>query len=780
MQLSIVAYTKPLINKESKMDKSIEVANKLTNNQSQIKEESKMKDKKYFVNGQELNNSVQSYGFFEQIKAKEIHLDKFPVTEKLDKTICEKESHVGFSYLRDDGMRRVKIDDLGWEEIVKVLKLSINHEDDLKIGKRLGRLFRIVDHYKWFKKWQISCYINENHGLHVDGYNLINLRLAKQLDHKARVGDIYALTYIDNDKYVKGHVEVKHGLAADFIFYDCNINKDVTLNSQDIYISLEKKKLSDKVRMDVQSMVNFFEGFGTEQIMDLGIGGVIKLVNDVKSGKFSELLDDFRVAEESNIKWGLHEAILRGIDYREYKGLYRAAIGNIRKTMSKFGMSGDKAVFNFPIIGAFAAYSAPDTRCYDKYGNLESDLAENEVYITDEGAIMFSPMGYEKRDLIHGTKDHDDRMVVIPITNNKDEAFIYRSPNDVGEYGIYTVVNWPKTIEIEARVKLNKDALAPRMVPVAKPVEAPKNKSPFDKLFEKVANKAKAQEYKEPKTYSRKSMLYAMYSMKHGIIGSVSNAGFIRSSVRISPKKSLDFAWNLNDIIDAGMLGKGAKIGVIYDMYKYIVDNKIGVAKCLIPRMPKGYYENDGVFVPLREKCRVANNHPVDWVLKGIEKYIDVELDRLYEVANSKVIKTKITPDGILALKAARIYDKYLDNRKALVDVHGVGNIEYMEGLKELHDKLSNWITKYNYDDQVIIVSKWIVLLQIAGPYSKDALIWIKNVYPITMDILASMGKAKYLETAGDQVVDKVWDIIFNPDTDVEYGKHLRRYSLSK
>ena len=180
-----------------------------------------------------------------------------------------------FTYLREDKLRTIDAFDsagikISFDQFSEKFGIKINSTNLFKTGKYLSRVFRPVRYAGHFTN--IDVHINENPelmGKITDGLSLISVSLAKVLGwEKVKPGMSAQLTLFFDKGLVKGHCVVSDKIDHDVIVYgNDNIKTEIGLSGRQ-YISVEPVKLSKKLRMDIQSLLNLWNLFGGEQYLE--------------------------------------------------------------------------------------------------------------------------------------------------------------------------------------------------------------------------------------------------------------------------------------------------------------------------------------------------------------------------------------------------------------------------------------------------------------------------------------------------------------------------------
>ena len=159
------------------------------------------------------------------------------------------------------------------------------------------------------------------------------------------------------------------------------LNLKLALTHDLEYVTLEPVKLSETLRMDIQSMLNLWDLFDGRQFLSWAHKGMIQFKTDLLSGKLSEWINvDSYHGDSENEKWALRKAILSGIDYTKFPGLIRLGWTLFRNSMIRFAEKSDgQPVFRIPVPGGKRGYIRVDLRDHDDDGNFVSIVERGTV-----------------------------------------------------------------------------------------------------------------------------------------------------------------------------------------------------------------------------------------------------------------------------------------------------------------------------------------------------------------------------------------------------------------
>ena len=202
------------------------------------------------------NNAYKPYFF---------HLGEFSLssveflTRKFNTDDVEREllqEKFSFAFLRDGELRTINAYDtdnrlIQFSDFASHFKLKIKSSNIFKSGKYLSRIFRPIKYGRFFRG--LDVYVNNNpdyKGSKTDGLSLISLKLAKSLGWDKAVSNNSAqFTLLYKDGLVKGNCIISDKIEHDIIIYTKdNIKKDISLDADFSYVSLEPLKLSKTLK----------------------------------------------------------------------------------------------------------------------------------------------------------------------------------------------------------------------------------------------------------------------------------------------------------------------------------------------------------------------------------------------------------------------------------------------------------------------------------------------------------------------------------------------------
>jgi len=539
----------------------------------------------------------------------------------VDKAILKGE--FSFAYLREDKLRTIDAYDsngkhISFERFLDYFGIEITTKNLFKTGKYLSRVFRPVRYGAFFKGMDI--YINDNPALmgkQTDGISLLSVEMAKAIGWSNAVNGMSAqLTLFYDGGLVKGNVVLSDKISHDAVIYGLdNIKNEIKLRGGVQYLALEPLKLSDSLRIDVQSLLNLYGMFGSEQYLSWAYSGIEEFKEDLFSGKLNRHLDNFNSIDEkdfSNEQWTLRKAIWHKLDYRKFPGLVRLAWTTFRNSIVRFAVDNkSEASFRIPVPGGKRGYLRVDLRDHDEHGNFISN--GNSLTLDRFGNIWIPQNLIESILEILGGGDLDDNAAVIPLEDGK--AVFYRNPNQYGEYVIYPVigdgVNFHKTNHLAGQVPQKKLKKLKKESPVRT------GNSLLDKFLKD----------KQPKEdsfleYNQANLLktYSKIIENTASIGLAANAEMIRSAIGIESKSIMKdyisrYPWNLENIIDSTVkdgIDAREDMAMVSSMLMDVAESKIPVPKSLLSRLSES----------MRSKVTVAKKHELDELLDAVKYFI--------------------------------------------------------------------------------------------------------------------------------------------------------------
>ena len=238
-----------------------------------------------------------------------------------------------FAYLREDKLRTIDMytsegEKISKEEFLSKLSISVQSKNLFKTGKYLSRIFRPTKYAGFYK--DLKVHYNDNpefQNKSTDGISIISLELAKNLGwNNAQNGKSAQFTLFSNSGLVKGHCVISSNIGYDAVIWAHNVKEEIRFTKNCTYVSIEPVKISDSVKMDIQSLLNLWSLFGDEQYFSWAKDGIEKYKNDLVSGKLAEMLDDFDDITPRDYEketWTFKKAIWHKIDYTRFPGLMR-------------------------------------------------------------------------------------------------------------------------------------------------------------------------------------------------------------------------------------------------------------------------------------------------------------------------------------------------------------------------------------------------------------------------------------------------------------------------
>ena len=249
---------------------------------------------------------------------------------------------------------------------------------------RFGGFFRGLD-----------IHINQNPrfaGKVTDGISLISVEPAKELGWENAEENMSAqFTLFFRHGLVKGHCVLSNKINHDVVVYgNENIKEEISLDEFE-YVTLEPVKLGDKLRIDIQSMLNLWNLFGPRQFLSWAYTGMQNFKTDLFAGKISNWLDNFdeiSYEDYDNEKWTLRKAVWHKIDYTKYPGLIRFAWSMFKNSIMRYAedVNGQPA-FRIPVPNGKRGYIRVDLRDHDEDGNFCSRVEKDTVELDRYGNI---------------------------------------------------------------------------------------------------------------------------------------------------------------------------------------------------------------------------------------------------------------------------------------------------------------------------------------------------------------------------------------------------------
>jgi len=689
---------------------------------------------------------------------------------------AEKELLIGdhsFAYLREDKLRTIDVFDLSnnkisFADFCSMFGIRIKSNNLFKTGKYLSRVFRPVRYAGHFKN--IRIHINQNPkliGKITDGISLISLSMAKVLGwKKAQPGMSAQFTMFFDLGLVKGNCVISDKIDHDVIVYgNENIKSEISLGNGIQYISLEPLKLSTKLRMDIQSLLNLWKLFGAEQYLDWAYKGIEEFKSDLLSGKLNNWLDDFDDMDNDEYEtetWTLRQAIRHKIDYTRFPGLVRQGWTMFRSGMRQFALSGKaEPKFRIPVPGGLRGYIRVDLRNHDVNGNFSSDKNSEIVHLDQFGNLWVHPDIVTEFMEIKGGADMDDGVAIIPVEN--DQAVIYRNPNQFGEYGIHKInyenISVEKVNNLVGTVpqKITNTETQVRLVcEVLNPL--------LQSYLYSLPTKTQA-----PVEYSITNLLKTLFRITNNSasIGLAANAEMIRSAIGITDPQLFhslinNYNWDLERIIDSTVkegTSASADMEAVSNLINYIVENDIAVPKALSYRFSE----------KLRSELNYHESHPLDNLLDAIKYFLDdADLEILGKGSISRNNRVKGVIDNLeiplMEIGSADLSNPLTDlaasllinyNRKIAILLEKSKDMEIsvreicrQEGIEQTQKDFLVALSIYSTEDRQLLVQNWANSIYLSERAPHDSILWIgdkeelKGTSMDTIKMLASLGIA--------------------------------------
>ncbi|NPV10602.1 MAG: hypothetical protein HPY57_02265 [Ignavibacteria bacterium] len=671
-----------------------------------------------------------------------------------------------FTYVRDK-IRHIDAYDLNnklipFEKFPERLKIKINSQNLFKVGKYLSRIFRPTKYGAHFDK--LSVFVNDNYPPeYVDGISLISQKLAKSLGWNASPNQTAQFTLFYDGGLVKGHAVVSDKIKSDVVIYSGNLKQEVRFEGG-YYVALEPVKLSRRVNMDIQSLINLWALFRGEQYFDWFINSVEQFKSDLVNGKLSEWLDDLDELDpngELDDSFTLRTAIRHGVDYRKFPGLMRSAWNIFQKSLLKIVGKENAVNFRIPIFNAYRAYLRVDLRNHNEVGDF--DLVTETICLDEKGNLWVNPHLLPKMFKVLGGADQDDSVVIIPVKGG--EAIIYRNPNQFGEY---------------QKLKLQTDGVDVKFVYGIKGLipykdvnsdnkseeEGSLYKNPY---LQKYLSKIQNQDLPYDKYWLSRTVVSVINN--EGNIGFVANAEMVMNSVALIDKKMFkelkdNFNWNLEKVIDSAVKDNADisdEINKVYDFYEYCVENEVPVPLCLEKRIPEkfrnrvAYIEEylhplDELYIALVKVIEQVNKEIIgEGVagkdrIKGLIDYCEPPVENIFNVCREN-------PFSDYAVSLLKSYNRgvaaILDDAKEMSMVERIKKIE--EGIRNVQLQLSETLSQFSEEERLLIVQQFALSVYVYGNSIHDSIIWNKYVAGDMIKLLIYAGEGKEIKVSGNR-----------------------------
>ncbi len=676
-------------------------------------------------------------------------------TSSFNEADIEKEllsDNYSFAFLRDGELRTIR----GYDKELSLIKftdfltrfnLKVESTNIFKCGKYLSRVFRPVKYGKHYRN--LDVYVNTNPdyaGKITDGLLLISIDLAKSLGWNSVKPNMSAqFTLLYNGGLVKGNCVVSDKIAHDVVIYtDENIKREIRLEGNTAYISVEPLKLSQHLRMDIQSVLNLWQLFGADQYLEWAYSGIQEYKKDLLSGRLNNWLDNFKDMDDEGIlseQWTLRKAIWHQVDYTRFPGLIRLAWTMFRNSLLK--LATDKnglPSFRIPVPNAYRGYFRVDLRSHDSNGNFTPTVEAGAVCLDNLGNLWIHPNDITEFLDVKGGGDLDDNGAIIPVS--VDEAVIFRNPNQYGEYGLHRITY--DGIEIKGYNRII------GKVPFKKRVCDKETKEKVlltgNPLLDRLLSKTNQETETRTIPYSAANLIrtYARISRSTANIGVAANAEMLMSAIGITNKtlhKELmkEYNWNLERIIDSTVKdGTDAEedMAKVHAFFLRVKDDKIAIPKALMSRVPD----------KMRAEITYAANHPADQLLEAVEyliKRADIEALGEGSVSSGSRVKGLIdelnipfieigrsnlnNPMTDIAVNLLKQYNKgmaiLLDTTKELP----LSEREQMRktGIEQIQAGLLNKLSAFTKAERELISQFWAYEIYKTDRAVHDSILWI-------------------------------------------------------
>lgn len=723
-------------------------------------------------------------------------------TSSFNEADIEKEllsDNYSFAFLRDGELRTIRAYDkelkqIRFSDFLTRFNLKVESGNIFKCGKYLSRVFRPVKYGKHY--CNLDVYINSNPdyaGKITDGLSLISINLAKSLGWcsvKPNMSAQFTLLY--NGGLVKGNCVVSDKISHDVVIYtEGNIKREISLTGENAFVSVEPLKLSEHLRMDIQSMLNLWQLFGADQYLEWAYSGIQKFKKDLLSGRLNHWLDNFEEMDEEGIlseQWTLRKAIWHQVDYTRFPGLVRLAWTMFRNSLVK--LATDKnglPAFRIPVPNAYRGYFRVDLRNHDRDGNFTPTVEAGTVCLDKLGNLWIHPEDITEFLDVKGGGDLDDNGAIIPVT--EDTAVIYRNPNQYGEYGLHKIVydgielnGYNRTIgKVPFKKRVCEKEIKEKVILTGNPL--------LDRLLSKTNKETETRAI--PYSVANLIRTYARISQSTANIGVAANAEMLMSAIGITNKTlhrelMKEFNWNLERIIDSTVKdGTDAEedMAKVRAFFQKVKDDKIGIPKALMSRVPD----------KIRAEVAYVDNHPVDQLLNAVEylvKRTDIEVLGEGSVSKGNRVKGMIddlnipfieigranlnNPMTDIAINLMKQYNKgmaiLLDSTKELP--LNERELKRKAGIEQIQISLLNKLSGYTEDERSLLTQCWAYEIYKTDKAVHDSILWIGDKEGVTgtgedtIRMLCNAGIGSQINKEENKLTRAV--NIVNPQTQLE------------
>lgn len=319
------------------------------------------------------------------------------------------------------------------------------HKGGYVLSKRLSRVMRPFRYWGFAQAEDVTiCYDERLDGALWDGCGLVSRRFIRELagsltrstssgqglddPHRRELlaTNRFEVTTLHAAGQDKGHVlvsELADALDADFVFPAGSAKTELKLTNGMVFIGLHPVHSQDKLRLDVQSLVNLHPFFSPEQLLAWTQMASARFLRAIREDAFANLwaLDDLP-------EWHVAEYLAGGGSLAWFAGMTQA-VG--RMHLKQLGWPDGKWRLTVPGGGRYYLFPAAVGGRDVPPGHVTLDPETATAWVNDRDWL-------ETLVPVLGGCDGDDAVWVLPL-RDRDEGMaakilLWRSPNQVGEY----------------------------------------------------------------------------------------------------------------------------------------------------------------------------------------------------------------------------------------------------------------------------------------------------------------------------------------------------------
>jgi hypothetical protein len=647
-----------------------------------------------------------------------------------------------------------------------LIRLPLRPSKDAVIqtfGKRVGRLLRLSHSWDKASKYRVITLAGTTpvlNGLIVGGDDI-----SQAFGLRTKNG---SLTYFDgkNGLYMKGHFQSIPGIPPrTLITSEDNVKFDIEPCDVDFF-SVEEVAGKEHVFLDIQTACNLLANDLVDQDILVnwtkeGLAEINKILADPI--KLSRFIPEIRDSHDLSImeQWRLMTFLESGVSPLHFRTLYNDVLRIVRRHYLKYNGEGFARIL---VPGAKAGYMRP--LLYFENGTLY--VADFSGYAADANCVYFGASTIGDIQEIMGGGDNDDNINRLP---KQTKDILYRNPNDKDEI---VVLHRTELSAINKYVKVTDTLRITTTKTVSKPSDA--LHASFDAL-RKAINPDNSYEEKLFVSWNK-------FQRNNASIGAAANAGLARALLGYDARhgggqrsllKQLEAARpSLEAIID--LVQKGEAKGADEAL------KKLRKTQSLLGQYKPHRILRDR-FMPQAEVNGTLKNSPADAVFNAVIEVIK-DFFNLHKIV-AKEIRPPIAWATILPAEPSNglldIYFQY--NRKIANLLKKEDNVifdnkEILDGITAIQEETMREIATYTsaFGDaeagrQFIRKGILSILNRLITGGGADSFILMRDLYPVTLDILREFGVAYTPDIVDESILlpspeNRLLDAIFGTITD--------------